>query len=242
MHVERDAVRATLERDDLGESLEAVLGGDVGRLEGAGPQAVDARDVDDAAPAAVVHVGEALPDQPERRDEHEVEDEVEAVEREVLDRAHVLDARVVDEDVDLGRQAREVIQIGQVGCDRGDAGSLGEGGESVGVPVDGVHRGARAREGSRDTCPDAAGCSGDEGGAPGQVDGFVDRQGTALGAVRGVVACVVAGVGHAGRLRRPVRAAGVVTEHKTPDLMWPRSPSSRVGDTTSGDSTTAIAS
>ncbi len=97
---------------------------------------------------------------------------------------------------------------------------LGQGRESVRVPVDGVHLGARAREGPRDARPDAARCSGDEGGAPGQVDGFVDRQGTALEAVRGVVACVGAGVGHAGRLRRPVRATGVVTEHKTPDLMW----------------------
>src|SRR6478672_11061907 len=83
-----------------------------------------------------------------------------------------------------------------------------------------MHRGARSREGPGDARPDAACRSGDEGRSPGQVDGFVDRQGTALKAVRGVVACVGAGVGHAGRLRRPVRPTGVVTEHKSTDLMW----------------------
>ena len=202
MHVEVTPCAAALEGDDLREALEAVLGRDVGRLEGAGAQAVDARDVDDAAPAAVVHVGQALPDQPERRDEHEVEDEVEAVERELLDRAHVLDAGVVDEDVDLGRQVGEGVEVGEVGRDRRDARARRRG--RRGPPRPGRRRAPwRPRpRGPGDARPDAARGAGDEGGAPGQVDGFVDRQGAALEAVRGVVACVVAGVGHAGRLGR----------------------------------------
>ena len=126
-------------------------------------------------------------------------------------RAHVLDAGVVDEDVDLGGQVGQRVEVGEVHGDRGDRRTGGQGRETLLVAVDGMHLRARPGQGPRDARSDAAGGPGDEGRPAGQVDGFVDRHGAPFRAVRGVVACVIAGVGHAGRLGRPVEAPCVAT-------------------------------
>src|SRR5690606_10302637 len=74
-----DAVRGALDRGHLAQPLQGVLGGDVGRLVGAGPDAVHAGDVDQPAPAARVHVRQAAAHQQERGGDHHLLDEVEPV-------------------------------------------------------------------------------------------------------------------------------------------------------------------
>jgi hypothetical protein len=44
-----------LQRDRLGKAGDAVLGGDIGGLERGGDQGVRRRDIDDAAPAFLLH-------------------------------------------------------------------------------------------------------------------------------------------------------------------------------------------
>src|SRR4051794_39428402 len=53
-----DAVLGALERRDLGEPDQPVLGGDVGRLERRGDQPVRRGDIDDPAETALLHAGE----------------------------------------------------------------------------------------------------------------------------------------------------------------------------------------
>ena len=107
-------MRAALERGHLRQALEPVLGGDVGRLERARAQAVRARDVDDAAPAALVHAGQRRADEQERRLDHEPLHQAEVLGIELGDRAHPLDAGVVDEDVDIEREVVERRGVGEV--------------------------------------------------------------------------------------------------------------------------------
>src|SRR6478735_841111 len=74
-----DALARCLEGDHLRQALEPVLGADIGRLVRRGTVAVDAGDVDQAAPAPVVHPGEQPPREPERRLEHDPVDQCEAL-------------------------------------------------------------------------------------------------------------------------------------------------------------------
>ena len=103
-----------LQRDDLGQALEPVLGGDVGGLVRRGAQAVDRADVHDPAPALLVHVRQGAADQPERRLQHQPQDVGEPVDRELVDRRHVLEAGVVDQDVDGEVERVDRVEVGQV--------------------------------------------------------------------------------------------------------------------------------
>ena len=106
-----DAVLGRLQRHRLGQADEAVLGGDVGRLEGRCDQAMRGGDVDDAPPFAALHLGHHGADGVERRGQVDGDDRVPLGDRESLDRLHVLDAGVVDEDVDLAERAAAFATI-----------------------------------------------------------------------------------------------------------------------------------
>src|SRR3712207_7381286 len=54
-------------------------------------------DVDDPPPAAAVHVRQRAADQPERRLQHQPQDQREAVDRELVQRRHVLQPGVVED-------------------------------------------------------------------------------------------------------------------------------------------------
>ena len=95
-----DRLLGGLERDHLGEADDAVLGRDVGRLEGRGGQAVRRGDVDDPAPALRAHQRQRRGGGVEGRGEVDRDDLVPLLGREVGDRRDVLDAGVVDQDVD----------------------------------------------------------------------------------------------------------------------------------------------
>ena len=71
--------------------------------------------------------GQRRADQQERRLEHEPQDQAERVGIELGDRAHPLDAGVVDEDVDVERQVVERRRVGEVDDPR-LAADLGRGG------------------------------------------------------------------------------------------------------------------
>ncbi len=116
-------------------------------------------------------MGQGLADQSEGPDEHEVEDVVEALDREVLDRADVLDAGVVDEDVDVRGQAREPVEVGEVGDHRLDPRGGVEPAQRVGVAVHGVDEGAGGGERLGHRGPDAARGAGDQGDPSGEVGG-----------------------------------------------------------------------
>ena len=168
--VARDPVLGPLEGDHLAQPLEAVLGTDVGGLERAGPQPVHARDVHHAAPARRVHVRQHVPGQPERSQQHHRVDPLEDLGGELVDRAHVLDARVVDEHVDGGGQPARGVGVGEVGDEWLDATGIQtvvlEGGahdvEGLPVEVEGTHLGAVLDEATDHGCADAAGGTGDE--------------------------------------------------------------------------------
>ncbi len=94
-----DPAGAALQREHLGQALQAVLGGHIGALVGGGAQAVDRGDVDDPAPAPLVHAGQDRPGEAERRLHHQGQHGREPLGRELLDRGHVLEAGVVDQHV-----------------------------------------------------------------------------------------------------------------------------------------------
>jgi hypothetical protein len=118
--IARHTERAALESRDLREPLEAVLGGDVCALERRCPDAVNGRHIDDAPEVALVHSGERRADQQEWGLEHERDDSPEVARVEVLDRAHPLDARVVDEDVHAIEFAGEGVVGESLGVEQVD--------------------------------------------------------------------------------------------------------------------------
>ena len=77
-----------------------MLGGDIGRLERRGDQAVRRGDIDDSAEAPLLYAGEHGAPGVERGREIDREDRVPLRGRESLDRRYMLDAGIVDEDVD----------------------------------------------------------------------------------------------------------------------------------------------
>ncbi len=103
--VRRHAVLGELQRHRFREASEPVLGGHVGRLEGRGPQRMRRADVDDAPPLARLHAGHRRPHAVKGRGEVDGDDGVPLLDGKVLDGAHVLDAGVVDEDVDAAEIA-----------------------------------------------------------------------------------------------------------------------------------------
>jgi hypothetical protein len=136
---------ADLQRDRLGQAEDAVLGGDIGRLERRGDQAVGRGDVDDPPAPLLLH------DRHRRRVAWKADDRLMAMIRshwsirEVLDRGHVLDAGVVDQDVQLAElglggldHVGDLVGLGHVGAvvEHLDAMLLGQFGAG---PLDGVH-------------------------------------------------------------------------------------------------------
>ena len=109
-----DAVRRALQRDHLGQPLQPVLGRHVRRLVRRGAQPVHRGDVDDPAPALRVHVRQAAADQPERRLQHQPQDQRERLRRELVQRRDVLQAGVVDHDVGGRVEPVDRGQVGQV--------------------------------------------------------------------------------------------------------------------------------
>ncbi len=139
-------------------------------------------------------------------------DPLEDLDGELVDRAHVLEARVVDEHVDRGGQPAGGVGVGEVGDERLDATGIQpvvlEGGahdvEGLPVEVEGTHVGAVLDETTDHGCADAAGGTGDEDehGAHATKTGYVALcgQGTRLGTA-GVVGGGARGLRCRGRSR-----------------------------------------
>ena len=166
-----------LERDRLGEARDAMLGGDIGRLERRGDQRVGRGGVDDASPLLGLHAGRRRLDRVERGREVDGDDGVPLIGRKLLDRRDELDAGVVDQDVDgseLGRRVGDhrldLVAFRHVGAVVDaldakllfDAGALGFDRLGVAETVD-HHVGALLGEGAGDGETDAAGGAGDDG-------------------------------------------------------------------------------
>ena len=98
--VDRDAGFGDFERHRLGEAGDAVFGRDVGALERAGHQCMRRGHVDDAAEAVALHRRQRQARGVKRRTQVDRQDRVPLVERKRIDRRHVLDAGVVDQQVD----------------------------------------------------------------------------------------------------------------------------------------------
>src|SRR5690606_1933239 len=84
----------------LGQADDAVLGGDVGRLRVRCDQSVDRGDVDDATVTACLHAGQGAAHGVEGGREVDGDDRIPLGYRERLHPRHMLDAGVVDQDVD----------------------------------------------------------------------------------------------------------------------------------------------
>ena len=176
--VDGDAGLGHFQRHRLGEAGHAVLGGDIGRLVLAGHQRMRRRHVDDAAEALALHRRQRQPRGVEGGREVDREDRVPPVDREVVDRRHMLDAGVVDQQVD-GAELRQrlahhvldglgpahvgavvahlhVVLLGEFGAQRFDLALVAEAVE------DDV--GALGRQRAGDAEADARGRAGDEGG------------------------------------------------------------------------------
>ena len=104
------------QRGDLGQAHHAVLGGDIGRFFGRTHQAVDAGHVDDAAPVFGQHAGQGQAGGVEGAAHVDGDDGVPFFDREVLDPRHVLNARVVDQNVQAAegglRMLDHVLNLG----------------------------------------------------------------------------------------------------------------------------------
>ena len=88
-----------LQRHRLGETHDAVLGRDVGRLEGGSDQRMRRGRGDDTAPAAPLHAGHGCTDRVEGGGQVDRNDRIPLVDRKLLDWGDVLDAGIVDEDI-----------------------------------------------------------------------------------------------------------------------------------------------
>ncbi len=111
-----------LDRGDLGQPDEAVLGADIGGLVAAGDEAVRRGDIDDPPPAPRDHQRQRRFRGVKRRREVDRDDRVPALFREVDDRRDMLDPGIVDEDVDgaelahrLGDETTDLHRLGHVG-------------------------------------------------------------------------------------------------------------------------------
>ena len=177
-----DAGLGQLQGRDLGQADQAVLGGDVGRLEGRGDQAVRRGDVDDPAPAPRRHARDHRAHGVEGGREVDGQDLVPLGGREALDRRHVLDAGIVDQDVDrtqlahgLGDHGRDLLGPAHVraAVRHGDAELLlqpvAQAGDGRGVAEAVEHEvGAGGGQRPGDAQADAAGRAGDDGTLAGE--------------------------------------------------------------------------
>src|SRR3984957_2443254 len=162
------AERRQLERHRLGETGEPMLGGHIGGLERGGDQRMGRRRIDDAAPFARLHPRHGGADGVEGRRQIDGDDHVPFLDRELLDRRHVLDAGIVHQDIDAAQcllraldHADDLRRLAHVGAriDRFDpevlldAGPFGLDRGRVAEAVDhdvGALLGERARDGKPD--------------------------------------------------------------------------------------------
>ena len=166
-----------LERHDLGQADHAMLGGDVGRLVGRGDQAVRRGDVDDPAPAPPAHARQGGVDRVVVGREVDRQDRLPPGRRELLDRRHELDARVVDQDVEraefrlgLAHHPGDLLALAHVGAviayldvaARGQAGAQALDRRRLAEAVQGEVAAGLGERG-RDAEPDAAGRAGHQG-------------------------------------------------------------------------------
>ncbi len=107
-----DAGFGAFQRSHLGEADHAMLGGDIGRLEGRGDQAVRRGGVNDPAPAARLHAGDDEPGGVEGRAQVDRQDGVPFLGRELFQWGDELDAGVVDQDVDLAERGAGALGPG----------------------------------------------------------------------------------------------------------------------------------
>ena len=117
-----DAVLGEFERDGLGQSGEAVLGRHVGGLVRRGDQRVRRGDIDDAPPAVLFHVGDREPAGVKGARQIDRQDRIPFVDRKFLDRRDVLNAGIVDEDIDAAEffarlldHRLDLVRVGDIG-------------------------------------------------------------------------------------------------------------------------------
>ena len=127
------------------------------------------RDVDDPAEALLVHVRERRPGQAERGFKHHRDQQPEGVERELMDRRDMLQARTVHQDVGVVGQRVRVEVGGQVNLagPSSDAGSQRAG--RVQIDVGDQHVGPAPGQPGGTGRADAAGAAGDHGQPSGQI-------------------------------------------------------------------------
>ena len=170
--VARDAGARGLERGDLREAEQAVLGRDVRGLARRGDKAMRRGDVDDPAPVVRAHARQHEARGVKRGGEVERDHRVPLLDGKFFDGCDVLDTRVVDEDIDateLARRVRhhrrDVVELREIRAVITDA-HAGRGerlARGLGVP-EAVEddRGALGGQCSRDAEADAARRTGDE--------------------------------------------------------------------------------
>ena len=120
--VDGDAAWSVLERQGLGQSVHCGLRGHVGRHVGRTRVGARRRDVDDAAPARLDHVGQHRLDAVEDAVEVDVDHPLPPLERDVVELLEAVQARGVDEDrdrtefrADSGQRFVDLRAVGDVG-------------------------------------------------------------------------------------------------------------------------------
>ena len=167
-------MRRALDRDGLRQPFESVLGGHVPGLVRRRALAVHARDVHETAPATLVHAGQEPLCELERHLEHDSLHPAVRGTVELRQRRHVLEPRVVDDDVDrLGGDLVERIVGSEVTYERSSADLVGNLPRVVGIVVEHDHIGAGRRELHGAGTSDAARGPGDEGATSTQRVGHV---------------------------------------------------------------------
>ena len=134
------ARRRVFQRRHLGQPNDAVLGGDISGFFGRADQAVRRRDVDDPAPALAavgrLHGRQRQPRRMERAAQVDGDHGVPFLDRKAFDSGDMLDAGVVDQNIDLaefgrgefhhrfdlGRPAHVGAVVGDLHAERGDFG------------------------------------------------------------------------------------------------------------------------
>ena len=124
-----DAARGIFESHNFGEPDKAMLGGNIGGLVYRSDKTVHGSDVDDASLIAALHRRKRSADGVKGGRQIDGDDGVPAIRRELLDGSDVLDASVVDEDID------EAISLFSAMDERGALIGVGE----VGGVIEDIH-------------------------------------------------------------------------------------------------------
>ena len=173
-----DALLGGLKRRNLGQADDAVLRGDIGRLERRCDQPVCGRDIDNSPKLVLAHRRQRRPHRMKRRRQVDRQDRVPFLDRKMLERSDMLDAGIVDQDIEppvTGDGSRDHlgdrITAGHVGRGIADLdaeigsdliagfGDLGRDAETVQH-----HRGTRFRQRTGNPEPDATGRTRDKRG------------------------------------------------------------------------------